>query len=205
MVGNREMAPGPRHRTGKGPNGIRFRSIWRAVATLLCTYLACMVPAASQAASQLDNPETDSGWQVDPRGMRHFTGLSCPDQIDSMSRVKILSSDLDRIAGCIYQSPDGINAVLRSHPKGTSEGTAMDFAARYGEAGFTRIDASGVASSGVTFRLGTNGNDIACETLWRFAGKEMDYTLWLAYRLPSQSETIGPLLAAFIREIAKGR
>ena len=197
-----KMTPKPTQKVRFCPFGARFRPMPGTIAALFCILAIGMTPAAAQSINQLDNPETDSGWQVDPRGMRHFTGLSCPDRIDKMSRVKILSSELDRIAGCIYQSSNGISAVLRSHPKGTSEGTAVGFARRYSEAGFPRIEASGIAASGVTFRVGTEGGEIACETLWRFTGKEMDYTLWLAYKLPSQSEVIGPLLGAVVREVA---
>ncbi len=163
--------------------------------------LGTLVASGAQAQVQIDrSPET--GWQTDTRGMRHFTGLSCPDQVGRLSRVGVLSSGPDRIAGCIYLTPEGISAVLRSHPHGSSERTATAFVERYTKAGFQRIQTSGPAAAGVSFGTASDGASQRCETLWRFTGRSTDFTLWMAYSLPAEGELIAPLLNAFVAQIA---
>ncbi|MBA5778449.1 hypothetical protein H2509_15065 [Stappia sp. F7233] len=179
-----------------------LRGLRRATLALPLAVLLHPGNGHAQGISALDNPETDSGWQVDPRGMRHFTGLSCPDNLGRMSRVKILSSQLDRIAGCVYLSPEGIAAVIRSHPKGAGTQAQASFAERFSQAGFTLVDGEGPAASGVTFRIGGAREGMRSETLWRFDGAQMDYTLWMAYTLPLQGALVGPILQAFIEEAA---
>lgn len=134
--------------------------------------------------------------------MRHFTGLECPDRISTLSRIRVLSSAPDRIAGCVYQSSNGISGVLRSHPAGASARVAETFRTRFSQAGFAEVRLSGAAESGLSFRTGETEGKTRCETLWRFAGEGADYTLWLVYTLPAQAETIGPLVAAFARHLA---
>lgn len=158
--------------------------------------------ARAQGINALDNPESDSGWQVDAHGMRHFTGLSCPDNLGRMSRVKILASELDRIAGCVYLSPEGIAAVIRSHPKGSGAEAQAAFTQRFSQAGFRRVNAEGAAASGVTFDIGAGDTGARRETLWRFAGARMDYTLWMAYLMPAQATLVGEILEAFVDEAA---
>ncbi|SDU24718.1 hypothetical protein SAMN05428979_2519 [Stappia sp. ES.058] len=145
----------------------------------------------------------ESGWRTVTTGMRHFTGLTCPDQVASLSRIQVLGSGVDRIAGCVYQGTDGTNAILRSHPVGTSAQITRIFRKRYAEAGFSRLETTGAPASGVSFRTGRRGDGTRCETLWRFTAKSADYTLWMVYTLPSQAESIGPLVAAFATVMAQ--
>ncbi|WP_051242333.1 hypothetical protein [Stappia stellulata] len=136
--------------------------------------------------------------------MRHFTGLTCPDRVASLNRIQVLGSGVDRIAGCVYQGDDGTNAILRSHPAGTSADITRTFAKRYSEAGFSRLETTGASAAGVSFRTGHRGDGTRCETLWRFAATNADYTLWMVYTLPSQAESIGPMVTAFASVMAKG-
>jgi len=153
-------------------------------------------PAAAQSTG------SDSGWRTVTTGMRHFTGLVCPDRISTLSRIRVLTSAPDRIAGCVYQASNGISGVLRSHPAGTSARVAETFRDRFSQAGFEEVRLSGAAEAGISFRTGETDGRTRCETLWRFAAQGADYTLWLVYTLPAQAETIGPLVAAFARHLA---
>lgn len=159
--------------------------------------------AGAQSISPLDNAPLDSGWQIDPQGMRHYTGLVCRDRLGMLTRVKVLPGGMDTIAGCIYATPQGISAVLRSHAKGASAAVAANFAKRFSDAGFRRVETSGATASGLTFATGERETGTRCETLWRFTGNERDYTLWMAYTLPIQESEIGPIVATIIEEIAK--
>ncbi|NRG17993.1 hypothetical protein HPQ64_09865 [Rhizobiales bacterium] len=159
--------------------------------------------AGAQNVSPLDNAPLDSGWQIDPYGMRHYTGLVCRDRLGMLTRVKVLPGGMDTIAGCIYTTPQGIHAALRSHAKGASAGVATNFAKRFSDSGFKRVKTTGATASGLTFATGERETGTRCETLWRFAGKERDYTLWMAYTLPVQESEIGPIVATIIEEIAK--
>ncbi|MXN63696.1 hypothetical protein GR183_02165 [Stappia sp. GBMRC 2046] len=170
-------------------------------AVLALTFSPSM--AGAQSISPLDNAPLDSGWQIDPHGMRHYTGLVCRDRLGMLTRVKVLPGGMDTIAGCIYATPQGLYAVLRSHEKGASAAVAANFAKRFSDVGFERVKTSGAAASGLTFSTGERETGTRCETLWRFTGNERDYTLWMAYTLPVQESEIGPIVAAIIEEIAK--
>ncbi len=147
----------------------------------------------------------DAGWSVSPYGMRHFTGLRCPDRVGPLSRVKVLASAMDRIAGCIYVGDGGVNVVLRSHHPGDSAAAAQSFLKRYSQAGFKRIHPEGAPSAGVSFLMGADARGSHCETLWRFKDKKHDYTLWMAYRLPGQANAINDILNAFMDDLTNAR
>ena len=158
----------------------------------------CMSPYSVEA----QRSTSETGWRMVTTSMRHFTGLDCPDAIGDLSRIRVLTSAPDRIAGCVYQASDGVSAVVRSHPQGASERLAETFRSRYRAAGFTQIETSGAAASGVSFKTSEYENGTRCETLWRFAGQGGDYTLWMVYTLPDQAETIGPIVAEFAQHLA---
>lgn len=174
-------------------------------ALLAIAFILALSPldAGAQQISPLDNAPLDSGWQIDPHGMRHYTGLVCRDRLGMLTRVKVLPGGMDTIAGCIYATPQGIYAALRSHAKGASAAVAANFAKRFSDAGFKRVDTTGATASGLTFATGERETGTRCETLWRFAGEERDYTLWMAYTLPVQESEIGPIVATIIEEVAK--
>lgn len=147
-------------------------------------------------------PEKDAGWQSDFSGLRHFTGLRCPDMIGSYYRIKVMEGDEVSLAGCIYTGRDGITAVLRKHVGGTGRREALGFSRSYKAAGFEPIKLSGAAASGVSFRTRGWTPTNLCETLWYFSGAKADYTLWLSYTLPTQEVEIGPAVAAFTGALA---
>lgn len=147
-------------------------------------------------------PEKDAGWQSDVSGLRHFTGLRCPDAIGPFFRIKVLEGDAVSLAGCIYTGRDGITAVLRKHLQDTGRREALKFSRNYKAAGFEPISLSGVAASGISFRTRNWTPTSLCETLWYFSGDKADYTLWLSYVLPTQEAEVGPALSAFTEALA---
>lgn len=165
--------------------------------------LALSLQLAPAAPAQSDERGSDSGWHTVIGGMRHFTGLTCPDRIGMLSRVRVLTSAADRIAGCVYLATNGISVVVRSHLPGSSAATARAFDRRYSTAGFKRLAATGAAAAGLSFNTGTTGERTRCETLWRLTGRRTDYTLWMAYSLPDQGDLVGPLVADFTRQLAR--
>jgi hypothetical protein len=172
----------------------------RSILTAAAIVATAVCPAAAQRSG---SALSDAGWKTVANGMRHFTGLTCPDRVGSLSRLQVLPSSADRVAGCIYQSDTGISAILRSHPSGNSAQAAREFETRYGEAGFSRLSATGAAASGISFKTGETRNGTRCETLWRFHARASDYTLWMSYTLPQQETTIGPLVTAFAAQLAE--
>lgn len=189
---------------GRGSLRHRGRSAAGLVLAVILASAGLAGPALTSAGATTDRPGlSDSGWRNVTAGMRHFTGLTCPDRIGSLSRLQVLASSSDRIAGCVYQSDTGIAAILRSHPPGESEEAARSFAERYAEAGFPRMATSGAAASGLTVRTGEDRSGTRVETLWRFHTRRADYTLWMSYALPLQADAIGPLVAAFATELAE--
>lgn len=140
---------------------------------------------------------TDAGWTNVVNGMRHFTGLVCPDTLATLNRTRVLVGSADRLAGCVYQNANGISAVLRSHPSGAGAQAARAFRNRFRAAGFELVTTSGAAASGISFLTGKRGTSERCETLWRFRNGDADYTLWIAYSLPEEAGDIGPLVTAF--------
>lgn len=161
-----------------------------AVAALALA-VAWTPPAAAQERG------TDAGWTNVVDGMRHFTGLVCPDTLATLNRTRVLVGSADRLAGCVYQNAEGISAVLRSHPSGTGEQAARSFRDRFRAAGFKLVATSGAAASGISFLTGRRGTSDRCETLWRFRNGTADYTLWISYALPDEADEIGPLVTAF--------
>ncbi|POF28175.1 hypothetical protein [Roseibium marinum] len=147
-------------------------------------------------------PEQDAGWQSAVGGLRHFTGLRCPDMIGSYYRIKVMQGDAVSLAGCIYTGRDGITAVLRNHLEATGRREALTFSRAYKAAGFEPVKLTGAAASGTSFRTRNWTPTSLCETLWYFSGEKADYTLWLSYTLPTQEIEIGPAVAAFTQALA---
>jgi len=178
-----------------GPAGRRcIQAVWLAVfAAILLT------PVHAQ---QTVTDENTTGWVNDVRGMRHFSGLRCPDEVAAMARTKILPADNRRQAGCIYSARSGLTAVLRRHLKGSGVGEAQNFFQRYRAAGYARLKLSGPAASGVSFMTFRGPASTKCETLWHFSGKNADYTLWMQYQLPAMESEIGITLDGFKRVLS---
>ena len=166
----------------------------------LATAAGCL-PAQAQSFSGSPGI-SNAGWKNVTAGMHHFTGLTCPDRMGSLNRLRVLASSPDRIAGCVYQSDTGISAILRSHPTGTSARAARAFEERFAASGFKRLSASGVAANGISFRTGEDRVGTRCETLWRFRARNAEYTLWMSYTLPLQEMAVGPIVEAFAGQLA---
>lgn len=170
------------------------------VAAFVFALLLAMVGWTPPAAAQ--DKATDAGWTNVVDGMRHFTGLICPDKLASLNRTRVLSGAADRHAGCVYQNAEGISVVLRNHPSGAGEQAARAFRDRFRSAGFTMVETTGAAASGISFLTGARGGKERCETLWRLRNGSADFTLWIAYALPDETGEIGALVAAFARLLA---
>lgn len=172
----------------------------RLLRTLIAAALVCGpfmgwgTDASAQNALARDD---EDGWIADFVGLRHFSGMRCPDVVGSFFRTKALPAASDRMAGCIYTSDDGMTAVLRQHVLGTGTAEAEKFLNSYEAAGFRRITMTGVANSGISFITRDWTQAKQCETLWRFSGIKADFTLWLHYTLPGEETLIGPAVAAF--------
>ncbi|WP_417670865.1 hypothetical protein [Roseibium sp.] len=156
-----------------------------------------MLLGTSTASAQSNMAQQQAGWVSDVRGMRHFNGLRCPDLVGSLFRTKVLAADADRMAGCVYSGRDGLRAIMRQHLSGTGGRSANDFLTQYTAAGFRQASLSGAAANGVTFITSDWTPTTHCETLWHFTGENADYTVWMAYSLPTQEAEIGPALDAF--------
>ncbi|MEJ8474834.1 hypothetical protein [Roseibium algae] len=166
---------------------------------ILLIGLASITMIADQQSGSAQNQvaQQQVGWVNDVRGMRHFSGLRCPDIVGSLFRTKVLAADADRMAGCVYTGDHGFKAILRQHLSGTSQKAAEHFQSAYKSAGFSQISLSGAAESGISFKTRDWTANTLCETLWRFSGRKADYTLWMSYLLPSQEADVGPAVAAF--------
>ncbi|WP_417685935.1 hypothetical protein [Roseibium sp.] len=150
-----------------------------------------------KANAQSNTVEQQVGWVSDVRGMRHFSGLRCPDIVGELFRTKVLAADADRLAGCVYSGREGLRAILRQHVPGTSSRAASDYLNSYRSSGFRRVQLSGAGAGGITFVTNDWTPNIQYETLWRFAGEKADFTVWMSYTLPQQETDIGPAFAAF--------
>lgn len=160
------------------------------------------VVAALPARAQTP-PEQEAGWQSDVDGLRHFTGLRCPDMIGPFYRIKVMESEGTSLSGCIYTGRDGLTAILRNHAHGTGRQEAFTFSRNYKAAGFEPVKLSGAAASGVSYRTRSWTPTSLCETLWYFSGAKADYTLWIAFTLPTQEADIGPALEVFTEALAR--
>jgi hypothetical protein len=190
-------------RDGKEPDRREFTLERRssAFSLVLISAIAFQVFFAASSSAQVP-PEKDAGWQSDVSGLRHFSGLRCPDVIGVFYRIKVMEGDASSLAGCIYTGRDGITAVLRKHDHATGRREALKFSRNYKAAGFEAIKLSGVASSGISFRTRSWTPTSLCETLWYFSSEKSDYTLWLSYVLPTQEVDVGPALTSFTEALA---
>lgn len=162
-----------------------------------------LMDASSLPVSAQVPPEKEAGWQSDVEGLRHFTGLRCPDLIGPFYRIKVMEGDASSVASCIYTGRDGMTAVVRQHLQASGRREALKFSRAYKAAGFEPISLTGAAASGISFRTRNWTPTSLCETLWYFTGEEADFTLWLSYTLPTQNEEIGPAVAAFTQALAQ--
>ncbi|MEP4410724.1 MAG: hypothetical protein ABJQ71_12475 [Roseibium sp.] len=179
-----------------------LKTRWNAIVRilLLSAAFAAQMPNSSIAQAAL---EQDAGWQSDVNGLRHFTGMRCPDTIGVFYRIKVMEGDGASLAGCIYTGRDGITAVLRMHNQGGGRHEARKFSQSYKTAGFEQIELTGAPSSGISFRTRSWTPSKLCETLWYFSGKKADFTLWMSYNLPTQKEDVGPALDSFVGALTR--
>lgn len=173
---------------------------WKTCRLALIFVAAATTP---QMASSQVAPEADAGWQSDVEGLRHFTGLRCPDIIGAFYRIKVMEGDGTSLSGCIYTGRDGMTAVLRTHLQGTGRREALTFSRNYKAAGFEPIQLTGAAATGISFRTGTRESASHCETMWYFSGSKADYTLWMSYTLPRQEIDIGPAITSFTNALTR--
>ena len=94
-----------------------FRARVPAAAVVM---MFCMLLTAFPGVANAQ--EDEDGWVSDFEGLRHFSGMRCPDVVGGFLRSKVLGADSDRMAGCIYSGEDGMTAVLRQHLLGTGPG-----------------------------------------------------------------------------------
>lgn len=169
-----------------------------SLAATLFAVLICVVGAQAQSRDK-----EQVGWTSDVEGLRHFSGMKCPDIIGGFFRSKVLAADADRMAGCVYTGKDGMTAVLRQHFSGTGVIEAQKFIDSFKASGFRQIALTGVAQSGTSFQTRSWSENTLCETLWHFSGKKADYTLWMSYTLPNQEGEIGSGVAAFTEALTR--
>ncbi|NBN77156.1 hypothetical protein GWI72_02615 [Microvirga tunisiensis] len=168
---------------------------------------AALVPgsALAQTAAPRVQSEYEAGWVNDALGMRHYSGLSCPNRMGSLTRTKVMPTGRTRIAGCIYTSDQGLQVVIRQHAQDTGPTEADLFARTYLKAGFAPVRLSGVAGRGITFRTSGNADRSLLETLWHFRGRSADYTLWIAYTLPEHEMALEPAFLDVETQLARLR
>ncbi|WP_305983968.1 hypothetical protein [Roseibium sp. MMSF_3544] len=181
----------------KPSSGVAKWLLW-GVLTLFGLAGITALPSAAQVP-----PEKEAGWQSDVSGLRHFTGLRCPDVIGPFYRIKVIEGDATSLAGCIYTGRDGMTAVLRQHLQETGRREALKFSRNYKAAGFEPVKLSGASATGISFRTRNWTATALYETLWYFSGNNADFTLWLSYTLPSQEGEIGPTIAAFTQALTQ--
>ncbi|GAA0773551.1 hypothetical protein E1180_08760 [Roseibium denhamense] len=177
-------------------------SLSKSSASFLFWCLLVIALPLSPASAQLA-PEQDAGWQSDIEGLRHFSGLRCPDVIGAFFRIKVLEGDNVALAGCIYTGRDGMTAVLRKHLQGTGRQEALRYSRNYKSAGFDPISLTGAAASGISFKTRAWTPTTLIETLWYFDGAKADFTLWLTYTLPTQEIDVGPAVSSFTSALAR--
>ncbi|EFO30788.1 conserved hypothetical protein [Roseibium sp. TrichSKD4] len=154
-------------------------------------------PSAQGTGGARVYSDQQEGWVEDMAGMRHYSGLRCPDLVGPLARAKVLAADADRVAGCIYLGRDGINAILRKHVPGSGRQSTYLFKKNYSSAGFQQVQLTGVSASGVSFKTRQRGDRVYIETMWQFEGEKADFTLWLYYILPKHETDIAATLEAF--------
>jgi len=175
----------------------------RPLAALLLA--AWIAPLAVQAQDMGPGTQSEDqgGWVGDVFGMRHFSGMRCPDIVGPFFRTKTFAADADRMAGCLYSGRDGMQVVVRQHLSGTGPQAAATFRDNYMASGFEQVQMSGVAERGISFKTRDWGGLTHCETLWHFQGRKADFSVWMGYALPAQEADVGPALAAFEDMLAR--
>ena len=181
-----------------------FRSLTLLTAAILATASITGTPVQAQSGfgASVQNDQ-QAGWIEDMAGMRHFSGLRCPDVVGSLARAKVLASDTQHMSGCIYIGSEGMNAVLRQHLKGQGRAALATFQSSFASAGFKEVKLTGISGGGVSFRAREWEKDTHVETLWQFEGRTADYTLWLHYVLPKHETDVGTIVSAFKDMLAR--
>lgn len=181
---------------------LRLKTRLTALALVTWCITGTAVQAQFGGGSSLQ-ADQQVGWIEDMAGMRHFSGLRCPDVVGSLARAKVLASDTQRMSGCIYIGSEGMNAVLRQHLKGQGRTALATFRSNFSSAGFKEVKLTGISGGGISFRAREWEKAIHVETLWEFEGRSADYTLWLHYVLPKHETDVGTIVSAFKDMLAR--
>ncbi|WP_430511764.1 hypothetical protein [Pannonibacter phragmitetus] len=156
-------------------------------------------PASAQTPAPSVQNEYEAGWINDAKGMRHFTGFRCPNEVGGLTRSKVMPTVNSRIASCIYlDETAGIQVVISAFQQGMARREAGKFKTGYQAAGYKELALSGIAASGITFTTGGNQSRMLCETLWPMSGKNADYTVWIHYSLPVHEQAVEPAFKAVV-------
>ncbi|MFN4010440.1 MAG: hypothetical protein ACK4K8_10835 [Pannonibacter sp.] len=159
----------------------------------------------AQTAAPKVQSEYEAGWVNDALGMRHFSGLSCPNRLGDLTRTKVLAAARTRLAGCIYTSERGMQLVIRQHAPDTGRDEAKRFADAYQQAGYALLRLSGVAEQGITFRTGGTDERALLESFWHLKGRSSDYSLWISYNLPDHETVLEPAFQEITEQLARLR
>lgn len=184
----------------------RWSNPWRATSLTVGVVAALVANSASleaQTAAPKVQSEYEAGWVNDALGMRHFSGLSCPNRLGDLTRTKVLAAARTRLAGCIYSSEQGLQIVVRQHAPDTGPLEAQRFAASYQAARFAPVRLSGVSSQGITFRTGGTEERALLETFWHMRGRSSDYSLWISYTLPEHENLVEPAYMELRDQLAR--
>lgn len=181
---------------------LRRRTAGFAALLLTCSGL----PSEAQIAAPSVQNEYEAGWINDATGMRHFTGFSCPNELGSLTRSKVMPTVNSRVASCVYiEESTGIEVVISAFQQGTARQEVANFMRGYQAAGFKELKLSGIAASGITFTTGGDQERMLCETLWPLSGKSADYTVWIHYSLPFHEKAIEPVFNAVLEMLKAQR
>ncbi|WP_439529759.1 hypothetical protein [Pannonibacter sp.] len=179
-------------------------SAWLAACLILAGLLQ-PEPVLAQTAAPKVQSEYEAGWVNDALGMRHFSGLSCPNRLGDLTRTKVLAAARTRLAGCIYTSERGMQLVIRQHAPDTGRDEAKRFADAYQKAGYALLRLSGVAEQGITFRTGGTDERALLESFWHLKGRSSDYSLWISYNLPDHETVLEPAFQEITEQLARLR
>ncbi|MDX5594136.1 hypothetical protein [Pseudovibrio sp. SPO723] len=134
--------------------------------------------ADPSAEALLYRPSTVlSGWKQQLDGLRHYSGLECPDTVGGLHRSGVTPDIADTGPGCKYLGEQGVEAVFRQHRPYRLVDIQRTFLDEYEGSGFTLVDGP---ENSLTFQTDLEGAEATMESLWAFQGEESGYTLWFA-------------------------
>jgi hypothetical protein len=181
----------------KGTAGRRKQGMAAGIAAL--AFICSGLPSTAQMAAPSVQNQYEAGWINDATGMRHFTGFSCPNELGSLTRSKVMPTVNSRIASCVYiEEGTGLEVVISAFQQGTARQEAANFMDAYRAAGYKELKLAGIAASGITFTTGGGKDRMLCETLWPMAGKSADYTVWIHYSLPFHEKAVEPAFKSVV-------